>query len=125
MMAGTAAGKRKQRGAAGGPSCCGWQTERKRTPRPLGMTGAVGSEQQQRVAAARLREGRAAVNGKGLNYRVIGKQLNAAMTGTMGKRAAFGKRRQRGLREGRAAMGGKRLGQGDRRDGTQQTPREV
>ena len=39
-----------------------------------------------------------------------------------GKRAAFGKRRQRGLREGRAAMGGKGLGQGDR-DGTQQTLR--
>ena len=28
--------------------------------------------------------------------------------------AAFGKRRQRGLREGRAAMGGKGLGQGAR-----------
>ena len=54
------------------------------------------------------------IAGKGLIYRVIGKQLNATMTGTVGKRAAFGKRRQRGLREGRAAMGGKVLGQGER-----------
>ena len=77
-------------GAAGGPSCCGWQTERKRTPRPLGMTD--------REATERCNDWHG------------------------GKRAAFGKRRQRGLREGRAAMGGKGLGQGDR-DGTQQTPR--
>ena len=49
-------------GAAGRPSCYGWQ--------------------------------------RASTYRVIGKQLNAAMTGTVGKRAAFGKRRQRGLREG-------------------------
>ena len=66
-------------GAAGGPSCCGWQTERKRTPRPLGMTD--------REATQRCNDWHG------------------------GKRAAFGKRRQRGLREGRA-MGGKGLGQG-------------
>ena len=69
-------------------------------------------QQQQEVAAARTAGRSSCVDGIGL---IQGDREATEHRNDWhgGKRAAFGKRRQRGLWEGRAATGGKGLGQGE------------
>ena len=77
MAGGGSSRQRRKRSKRGGPG--DWSGG--------GRSGSTEQQRRQRQAGPGLR---AAADGKGLIYRVIGKQLNAAMTGTVGSEQLLG-----------------------------------